>query len=486
MWLLVILPLLAATFFVWQDAMKLKPWSDDRPVEGAIYSVATGKRSDGCEIVVAVGFIRPQPGPYHLVLCCYDAKTGSRLWEHEEPGYGDLRGLQIHLAMDSAGDLFLTSHHLRNSSSSGATIQKLSGISGKPIWTRDIKVGLASNYSGTKIPGNLDAPQVDSQGHVWLIDIKYSRSADSKIHQLVKLDGHTGKPIFETDIDGVPCRDPARMAGINGSINIHCTSEVAATVFASDFSGYLYFLRYSGNGKVISRINFRMPDKISDARQFVDEEHERVTFSGECWRGFCTAKGSEHVHMASFSMTTGTKLWDGVYEVDQCNYVRSLGHLHELANLRSDGDLELRDATKIEQRRIFWTRWPSTGGIPVPLVKRDKKVVSAIQLVSGLDGSTKKVITKPNVANWFQVQCEKAGSSTLETFTVLSAEGFQSGGRMRCADARQWLPDPSGGRALSFRSVRTPSGRTILSRDPWSIRNYSLNGLGSNWWIKGL
>lgn len=486
MWLLVTLPLLAATFFVWRNAIKPKPWSDDRPVEGAIYSVATGRRSDGCEIVVAVGFIRPQPGPYHLVLCCYDAETGSRLWEHDEPRYGDLRGLQIHLAMDSAGDLFLTSHHLRDPSSPGATIQKLSGISGKPIWTRDIKAGLARNYSGTKIPGYLDAPQVDSQGHVWLIDIKYSQSADSKIQRLVKLDGHNGKPIFETDIDGVPCRDPERMEVINGSINIHCSSEGTATVFASDFSGNLYFLRYSGNGQVISRINCRMPAKISDARQFVDEEHERVTFSGECWRGFCTAKGPEHVHMASFSMKTGTNLWEEVHEVNRWNYASPSGHLHELAELRSDGDLVLRNATKIEQRRILWTRWPSASGIPVPLVIRDQKNVSAIQLVSGLDGSTKKVTPKTKVANWFQIQCEKAGSSTLESFTVLSAEGFQSGGRMRCADARQWLRDPSGSRPVSFRSVRTPSGRTILSRDPWGLQNYSHDGLGCNWRIKGL
>lgn len=466
--------------------MKLKPWSDERPVEGAIYAVATGRRSDGCEIVVAAGFIRPQPGPYQLVLCCYDAKTGRRLWEQDEPGYGDLLGLQIHLAMDSAGDLFLTSHHLRNPSSPGAKIQKLSGVSGKPIWTRDIKAGLARDYGGTKIPGYLDPPQVDAQGHVWLIDTKYSQSAASKIHRLVKLDGHNGKPIFETDIDGIPCRGAARMHMINGSISIHCTSEGTATVFASDFSGYLYFLHYSGNGKVIRKINCRMPDKISDARQFVDEEHERVTFSGECWRGFCTANGSEHVHMASFSMATGTKLWDEVYEVSRYNYVRPSGHLHELAALRSDGDIELRDATKIEQRRILWTRWPSASGIPVPLVIRDQKAVSAIQLVSGLDGSTKKVKAKPNVGNWFQVQCEEAGRSTLDSFTVRDAEGFQSGGRMRCADARQWLPNHSGGRALSFRSVRTPSGRTILSRDPWSIKNYSLNGLGSNWRIMGL
>ena len=80
---------------------------------------------------MAAGFLRFDSKGYSRVVCCHEAKTGRILWENRDAGYSRLKGIQVHVAIDSAGDVIVTSHKPPSLHAMEATVAKLAGLTGK-------------------------------------------------------------------------------------------------------------------------------------------------------------------------------------------------------------------------------------------------------------------------------------------------------------------------------------------------------------------
>ncbi len=459
----------SVAFFGWRHITKPEPWSDERIPEGSIYSLATGITSEVGEIAVAGGFLRADPTGYDRVVCCYEVKSGRILWEQRDAGYPEVDGLQIHVCIDNTGDVILASHKPFTPQSPEASVAKLDGPTGRLIWERKLNVSPVHTDQGV-MPGIFERPVLDAHRNIWLAE--YIASGYRNKPQIVVLDGCHGKLVFQRQLHESRCEASGDVGFFQWPLQIECLDEGGAFVLAVDYDGRPHAVRFSSEGKSACRFSIEFPgDKPADAlelRGFVDEKHRRITFIKECWRGFCTMRGSNHVHATAFSLDAGKKQWEAIHELGPEN-CHSAGHLPELAVLRKNGDLELRHEAQVPETKTNWLRWGIYKGIPMP-----ERTVSATRrlartVISGADGSIRNVVVDSSLENWFEVQTTEAGTSTREIF--VSGYGFSHyvAGRVRCPDPRRWMParntEGSTPKQNVFRLVRSPSGQSVMARD---------------------
>ncbi len=470
--------LAAAGILGWWHFTKPNPWSDEREVEGAIYSAVTGKNPEGREILVAGGFQRRDARGFSRAICCYDVKNGQILWENDKAGYLELRGLQMNVAMDDKGDIFVTSHSSPFGHCRDATLEKLSGSSGNLIWAKDISVFPWISTGGYQMENFIVPPSIDLLGNIWLVE---PTSAGPRYQvRLCVFDGLGGSLINDCPL--------------NGSENLYTLPEIdclkmgGALVFASGRGTEQSAYRFSAAGKLLHQFPVDFPPGSSGSlnlRRFVDEKHQRILISEEEWQDGYDIWGSSLIKTAAFDLKSGKKQWESSSKL-QGTWGHTEGCLPQLTLLRANGDLEYRHESRIANKRIDWHRWESFGGIPLPArVITDKKCL-ARSLVSTADGSVGKSTLISSSENWFETQDQESGATTKEIYKQGFLE-FYSLGRIRCRDARRWLPaatqTETGRQIQCFRVVRTPSGRVILSRDP---NDYDFRPGERKWQIRAL
>ena len=469
----------AVGILAWWHLTTPKPWSDERMVEGAIYSIVAGKISGGREIVVAGGFVRGNEGKFSRVICCYDAENGQILWENNKTGYTDLGGLQVNVALDGNGEVIVTSHNSNSDQSGVATLEKLAGTTGDQLWVNDILVFRRASGTGYPTTNFIVTPSIDHFGNIWLIQ---PSSAGNRVQShLCLFDARNGALVSRYHLTESEHR--------NLPSEVICLKGGGAIVFAfgSDMQQQ-YAFRFSNAGKLLHRfpVDFTTGSSSSlELRRYVDEEHHRIMVSVERWQDGYSKWGSSVVQTAAFSMESGSKLWES-----SSTLVGAWGHsegcLSELAVLQPNGDLEYRQETQVAKKRLDWGHWKMVNGIPLPssVIKHEKRLVRS--LVSGSDGLVGKPEPVSGLNNWFEAQEKESGTTTKEIYKKGFLE-FHSLGRIRCRDARRWLAADNridaGGKMLCFRVVRSPSGRVILSRDP-NDRDFESQFM--NWQIKAL
>ncbi len=454
--------------FAWWQITKPKPWADIRNTDGRIYSLATGKIQDFGEIAVAGGFLRHDSKEYNSVVCCYEAKTGHILWENRYDSYTDLRGLQIYICIDGAGDVLVTSHKPLTSAVPEAIVRKLSGSTGNLIWAKSIQT--APRRDPHNAPGLIERPVIDPRGNIWLVE--FIRVENDYTPQVVLLDGLSGNTKFQRQLNRSFDELPSSVQFAPWPIQIECLEDGGAVVFAIDKSDRQHALRFSSSGELYCHFSILFSgDERADPleiRRYVDEKNRRIITVKECWRGFCTSGNKGHVHAACFSLEDGRKIWESVFvpEPSSASFYLA-GHLPELGILRMSGDLELRSNTKRMEKKTNWYRWSLGKGIPMPesaIVPRSYRASTLI------DGTVSNIILDSSSNDWFQVQASEAGTATRETFVFGYDLFHYSEGRVRCKDARRWLPNPANESSTEypqcFLLVKTPAGSTIMARDP--------------------
>lgn len=459
---------MTAGVLVYLKLTKPKPWSDDRMVEGAIHSVASGMIRGGKEMVVAAGFVRGSDKELIRVVCCYDALSGRVLWEKRKGGYLDQDVPQVNVSMDGNGDVLVSSFKSVPNQYSVVTLEKLSGPDASRIWEKEFTV--VDGYY--LIP--LTPPAIDVSGNVWVIALE--QKADVRMNSLLLLSGRDGTLISaselpESSIDTI-------------AAEVVCLKRGGALVFTTWKNSGQFVYRFSSAGKQLESHPLDLSTEAGgalDLLRFVDEERQRIIISKHSWEDGYSTGATSIVLTAAFSMEGGRKQWESSISMPR-NWEDSDGYLPEFCHLRPDGDLECRYEVQVTESKFDWQHWQVAKGIPLPeRISEFKKCLERI-LVSGKDGSKGMAEAVSSWGNWFEAQELEAGTSTKEAHRygheVIGSE------RYRCRDSRRWLPeDPStqsGVRRRCFRVVRTPSGRMILSRDP-TDRNY-LTGY-KNWQI---
>lgn len=244
-------------------------------------------------------------------------------------------------------------------------------------------------------------------------------------------------------------------------IEIECLKSGGAMVFALDHQSRQQALRFTEKGDLHSQFSLAFPERGPapvDHRRFVDEERGHITFTGDCWRGFCRALGKPHVHVAVFSLEEGTKRWESAFQSKE-NSSSSDGFSPKLMKLRKDGSLELRTMVRIQKTKTDWLRWSVSQGIPSPERRSVEKSVPSRTIISSTDGSVRDTSLKHSLSNWFKVHAGEDNASTRETFVLGGGLYNYSAGNIECADPRIWLPrhphDSSMRRQRCFRIVRT-------------------------------
>ncbi len=232
-------------------------------------------------------------------------------------------------------------------------------------------------------------------------------------------------------------------------------------------------LRFSSKGELLCQFSVEYSDyeriDAIELRRYVDENHRRIILLNECWRGFCTMRGGNHIHAASFSLEGGRKQWESIYQFKkEPNWLA--GHLPELVVVRKDGDLELRDGIQIQKKKTNWLRWRIHKGVPTPERSLAFRRSLSRTFISGTYGTPTKTTLEPSLKNWFEVQETEAGTATREIFVSGHDLYHYSSGKVRCLDARRWLPNQSSDETTHkqhcFRLVLTPSGQAVMARDP--------------------
>lgn len=474
---LLITLLAAIGIFGWWHFTKPQPWSDDRVSEGAIYSIASGVLHKEREIVVAGGFIHSDENGFNKVICCYDAKNGEILWENREAGYLDTAGLQIHVALDHNGDVFVTSHQPHQDQRNIATLEKRSGVNGTLIWTKNVTVIPKLLIGGYPVDHLILPPAIDPLGKIWVIEAT-AEKLRSRI-RLCQFDGQNGSKVnesFLTEFDYLHLLP-----------EIICLKTGGAVVFASGGSDKQTAFRFSAAGKLLHQFQLDFSTSGSDLlslRRYVDEARKRILISNETWQNGYDKWGSSSVKTAAFCLESGNKQWESLIAL-QGEWGHHEGYLPELAAIQSNGDLEYRHESQNTTVKIDWRRWNLSYGIPLPAHTKEISKRLIMSHVSGTDGSVGKPRFENHRKNWFQVQAEDAGTSSQEIYRTDNR--FSDLGRIRCRDARQWLPSvnqtDARKRKPCFRVIRTPSGRIILSRDP---NDKSYGSKSSNWQVKAL
>jgi hypothetical protein len=469
--ILLALVLIAAGLSGFRHFTRPKPWSDDRMIEGVIYSVATGTITGGREIVVAGGFVHDPGKGLNRVVCCYDAATGRIFWENSQGGYADLPGLQMNVAIDGNGDIFVTSHKRFSDQNTVATLEKLKGPDGCRIWEKEFSV--SDWLTGNRII----PPSLDHSGNIWLIESIVE--GDSRLSRLRLLSGESGSVIA--------IRELTQSKGVYLSPETVCLKRGGALLFIFRDTGEQQVFRFSTAGEVLQCFPLVFSTGGTgtlNLRRYVDEERCRVLISEELWQHGYSSWGTSIVQTAAFSMESGEKLWETSNSLPG-RWGHSEGYLPELAFLKSDGDLEYRHEALVIDTKIDWHRWKMVKGIPLPERVSEEWKRLERSLVSAADGSIGNAASVTSWENWFEAQEREAGTSTKEIYT--NGQSLHGSGRFRCRDARRWLPaSPSkqtGVRRQCFRVVRTPSGRLILSRDP-NDRNFVPQV--RNWQIRAL
>lgn len=149
----------------WWKIANSSPRSDEREVQGAIYSVATGVTSETGEIAVAGGYIRKDADSFTRLICCYLAKSGRILWQLTDSEFPELEGLELHLEIDASGDVIVVSDRQQNGEGIESTITKLSGSTGRILWEKPLNIQRTTHSRRFKLV-ELHRPVIDRSGNI--------------------------------------------------------------------------------------------------------------------------------------------------------------------------------------------------------------------------------------------------------------------------------------------------------------------------------